>query len=282
MASPTKADWEDVRRTARYLRHRPRAPQIFKFEQEVGELSGFADSDWAGDKSSMKSTSGGALMWGRSLLKSWSTTQSTVALSSAEAELYALSKCAQQALSLTSLAADFKVRLSPVIHSDASAALAIVYRTGLGGKTRHVRVQYLWIQGAVQREELNVRKVASRENPADALTKHLPEEVLLRHARHFGFADLADGRGNAIDERIRCFAKHVNLAEQQRLFLSQALESGLASRGGDGRQVTYPGRICSVTSLPECADDPCLGQDPSPFWLKHPSDVLAQQKLSPR
>ena len=35
MASPTKADWEDVRRTARYLRHRPRAPQIFKFEQEV-------------------------------------------------------------------------------------------------------------------------------------------------------------------------------------------------------------------------------------------------------
>ena len=239
MSAPTEADWEELRRTARYLRYRPRAMQIFRFEALGSELSGYADSDWAGEKPSMKSTSGGALMWGNSLLKSWSTTQSTVALSSAEAELYALSKCAQQALSMTSLAADFKICVAPIIYSDASAALGIVLRSGLGGKTRHVQVQYLWIQGAVQREELRVRKVSSRENPSDALTKYLPEEAMQRHTQHFGFSfpdTSTDKDASQFVQRLRCFAKHVNLAEQQRQYLSSTLctDNGSASRGGIG------------------------------------------------
>jgi hypothetical protein len=82
-------------------------------------------------------------MWGTSLLTSWTSTQATVALSSAEAVLYAMSKCVQQALSIVSLAGDFRIHLSPTIFSDASAALGIAYRSGLGGKTRHGKVQYL-------------------------------------------------------------------------------------------------------------------------------------------
>ena len=69
----------------------------------------YADSDWAGDKVSRKSTSGGLLMIGGHLIKSWSSTQPVIALSSGEAELYALVKAASQAKGLCSLMADFCV-----------------------------------------------------------------------------------------------------------------------------------------------------------------------------
>ena len=77
-------------------------------------------------------------MWGSSLFRSWSSTQNTIALSSVEAELYAVSKCAQRALHLKSMGEDLGIVLKPLIRSDASAALGIAYRRGLAGKSRAV------------------------------------------------------------------------------------------------------------------------------------------------
>ena len=97
-------------------------------------------SDWAGERPEMKSTSGGWLMCGTSLLRSWSSTQNTIALSAAEAELCATSKRAQHALHLKSMGEDFGVVVEPLIRRNASAALGIACRRGLAGKTRHVQV----------------------------------------------------------------------------------------------------------------------------------------------
>ena len=95
---------------------------------------------------------------GGCLIKLWSSTQTTIALSSAEAELYAMSRCAQHALSLVSAASDLNIELHPTIHTDASAALNTAYRSGAGGRTRHVKVQYLLVQGAASRKDLRVAK----------------------------------------------------------------------------------------------------------------------------
>ena len=48
----------------------------------------------------------------------------------------------------------------------------MVHRRGFG-KTRHIDVQYLWIQQHVFEERLHVAKVGTDANPADILTKHL-------------------------------------------------------------------------------------------------------------
>lgn len=114
--------------------------------------------------------------------KTWSTTQAVVALSSGEAELYALTKGASTALGLSSLAADFGLELHLKIHTDASAAIGIVHRQGVG-KLRHVRVQYLWIQSKVQNGDLSVHKVNGKENPADLMTKHLSIAEVQKHLR---------------------------------------------------------------------------------------------------
>ena len=145
----------------------------------------------------MKSTSGGALKWGGSTLKSWSSTQTAMALSSAEAELYAMSRCVQQTASLISIARDFGIELSAAVHSDATAALGIACRRGLGGKTRHVKVQSLWIQDAVENRELEIGKVGTLENPADMLTKFLAHPVQTCTEAEFVFQAWEEQRGQS-------------------------------------------------------------------------------------
>ena len=45
------------------------------------------DSDWAGDVNNRRSTSGGLILLGGHLIQHWSKLQSTISLSSGEAEL---------------------------------------------------------------------------------------------------------------------------------------------------------------------------------------------------
>ena len=73
-----------------------------------------------------------------------------------------MSKCAQHALHLKSMGEDFGIVLKPLIRSDASAALGIAYRRGFAGKTRHVQVQYLWIQQEVANEHVKIQNPLMR------------------------------------------------------------------------------------------------------------------------
>ena len=122
---------------------------------------------------------------GQHCLKTWSSTQATVALSSAEAELYALTKGAAQGLGMMALLHDFGLTVSVTVHTDASAAIGIVRRAGLG-KLRHLNVRYLWVQDQVKRERLWLEKVAGADNPADLATKHLSADVMRKHLESLG------------------------------------------------------------------------------------------------
>ena len=76
-------------------------------------------------------------MRGRHLVKHWSPTQGTVTLSSAEAELHGICKGASISMGLTSVAADLGFNWSLRIKTDATAAIGITRRRGLG-KIRHL------------------------------------------------------------------------------------------------------------------------------------------------
>ena len=158
MSKPATLDWLKFKRVARYLAGAPRYVQKYAWQHPKTLVNAYADSDWAGDKVSRKSTSGGLLMIGGHLIKSWSSTQPVIALSSGEAELYALVKAASQAKGLCSLMADFGFETQISVHTDSTAAIGIVHRRGLA-KTRHIEVQYLWAQDNVNRKMMKVEKV---------------------------------------------------------------------------------------------------------------------------
>ena len=87
MSKPAKGDWQKLIRLGRYLKGAPRCVLEYRWQDPTVAPSGYSDSDWAGGRRTGKSTSGGLIMMGRHLVKSWSRTQDSVTLSSAEAEL---------------------------------------------------------------------------------------------------------------------------------------------------------------------------------------------------
>ena len=88
-------------------------------------------------------------MWGLHLIKSWSTVQSVIALSSGEAVYCRIAKGASWGLGLQSALQDFEVERGIAIQSDATAANAIASRRGLGN-ARRIEVCQLWLQERVR------------------------------------------------------------------------------------------------------------------------------------
>ena len=124
-------------------------------------------------------------MRGNHCVKTYSSTQSTIALSSAEAELSGLVTGATHALGLKSIARDLGIHLDVVLWSDASAAIGIARRKGLG-KVRHLDVADLWIQDKLRAHELELHKVAGPSNPADMLTKYVDKNTIAKHLERLG------------------------------------------------------------------------------------------------
>ena len=158
MAQPTEADMVLLKHLCRYLRGRPRLVQkIPGTGTRAWELQVFVDSDWAGCRRTRKSTNGGCMLLNGVCMKSWSTTQAVVAISSGEAEYYAALKGASLALGFRSMAADLGEDVKIVLRSDSSAAPGIGGRQGLG-KLRHLETCYLWLQDMLSQERLSIRK----------------------------------------------------------------------------------------------------------------------------
>jgi hypothetical protein len=180
MSAPTVRDQEALKRLARYLLGKPRVVFHYAWQRAPESLDVFTDSDWAGCVKTRRSTTGGALLRGRHVLKTWSGTQATIALSSAEAELIAAVKGAAEGLAVRSLVRDFSRNCALRVHVDSSAAIGICRRTGVG-KVRHLDTRLLWVQELVRDGTIEVIKVAGTENPADLMTKHLAADLISAH-----------------------------------------------------------------------------------------------------
>ena len=182
MASPTRGSWKGLLKLGKYLKNHCRSGYSYQYQDSPKELTVWTDTDYAGCKRTRKSTSGGVVMLGSHLIKSWSSTQSVVALSSGEAEYYGMVKGASVALGLQSVLKDFNIECSITLKSDASAAIAISNRRGLG-KVRHIEVCQLWLQDKVRRGDIKVVKVGTHDNVADALTKYVSQDIMAMHMR---------------------------------------------------------------------------------------------------
>ena len=191
MSKPDTGDQAALKRLGRYLLDKPRVIIYFPW-QEAELLTVMTDSDWAGCPRTRKSTSGGLVMRGRHLIKHWCATQATVALSSGEAELISLVRGASEGLGVQSLLRDLGVDSRATILTDASAAIGMCKRTGVG-KVRHLDTRLLWIQDKIRHGEIGLEKIAGLQNPADALTKYLGSDALLEHMARAG-CWLAEGR----------------------------------------------------------------------------------------
>ena len=92
MAKPLRLHMHKLRRLGRYLIKHPREVWNFEFQMAPKELVVFTDSDWASDTRTRKSMSCYVEMFGKHMIEASCARQATVALSSGEAEYYALTR----------------------------------------------------------------------------------------------------------------------------------------------------------------------------------------------
>ena len=91
-------------------------------------------------------------MIGAHVIRTWSSTQPSVTLSSGEAEFYGLVKAAGAGLGHQSIMRDFGLETPVRVWTDSSAAIGISTRSGLG-KLRHLETHTLWVQKKVRTGE---------------------------------------------------------------------------------------------------------------------------------
>ena len=169
MANPTEADVIRLKRILRYLKGTPNMYICYPWQDPPKVVTGYGDSDWAGCRVSRKSTSGGAMFFGKHLIHHFSNTQTNVALSSAEAELNASVKVFCECICIKNMCEDVGIVCSIVVKTDSSAAKGIMTRRGCG-KIKHIAAKQLWIQEYVINGDVVVHKVPRNDNPSDAFT----------------------------------------------------------------------------------------------------------------
>ena len=113
---------------------------------------------------------GVALFIGAHLIKSWGRAQSSIALSSGEAELYAATMGGTELLGAGTLARELGMGdLALQLYIDASATKGSVSRTG-AGRLKHVETQHLWLQQHVKSGRITCTKIPRYDNTADMMT----------------------------------------------------------------------------------------------------------------
>ena len=119
-------------------------------------------------------------------MKPWSKTMGILALRRREFELASVVRAATEGLGLQSFLSDFDLCGHVAIKSDATAAIGMVHRLGIG-KVRHVAV------GDLCSGKIRVSKMSGLENPSDAQTKYLGPEPSLRHTKSCNWVPVDGG-----------------------------------------------------------------------------------------
>ena len=154
-------------------------------------------------------------MLGSHLLKSWSSTQGLVSLSSGEAEFYGVTKAAGIGLGFQSLLRDLGISMALRVWTDSTASIGICGRQGLG-KLRHIDTRSLWLQQKLRDGGIELWKVRGEVNPADIFTKHLSSEKRVTSLCRLLGCRYATGRADGAPSLKRA-------GETGRLFTAEAV-----------------------------------------------------------
>ena len=171
-------------------------------------------------------------MIGNHCIKAWAKTQSVIAKSSAESELYSVVKGATEGLGLITLCNDLGTDIGTRLNLDATAAKGILDRQGIS-KVRHIDVNVLWLQQQVAKKLIPLVKVDGTLNCADLLTKHLVTHVQQRHIEMMQM-DFRDGRAQAAAQ-----LHSVEALQPQGEFLEDGGCDKWSERGDQGRWVRW-------------------------------------------
>lgn len=183
--NPGPKHWGAVKRIFRYLNGTMNLKLHYGGTKDT--ITGYSDSDWAGDLDKRRSTSGfvftmsgGAISWN-------SKRQATVTLSSTEAELISAVICIQEAIWLRSLNKEiFDMNDGIKIYLDNKGAIQNLKNNNISSRTKHVDIKLKFIMEKINGNEIEICYLSTTEMPADILTKAVGGAKLIAHLPKMG------------------------------------------------------------------------------------------------
>jgi hypothetical protein len=159
-----------LRETDHVLSYLARNPSLgLTYTAEQTRLLGYADASWE----TAHSTSGWVVLWQCAALTWGSRKQKSIALSTCEAEIIALSEAAKDVVYLRKLVKGLDARepTPSSLSTDSQSARDVSYNPEHHDRMKHVERRHFYVRDMVENFELVVPFVPTKENPADFFTK---------------------------------------------------------------------------------------------------------------
>ena len=171
--NPDDGDWVMVKHVLRYVKGTLEKKLCYSKSDSGLWLSGHSDSDWGSSLEDRRSTTGYVFTLNPNGPPiSWkSKKQTTVALSSCEAEYMALAAATQEALFLHQLLDRFLQQQSVSIYADNQGTISLASRRATEKRSKHIDIRYHFLREKVASGFLKLIYVPSEDNIADMMTK---------------------------------------------------------------------------------------------------------------
>jgi Reverse transcriptase (RNA-dependent DNA polymerase) len=159
--------------------------------QNTNIFHGYSDAAYA-DTDDYKSTSGYVFIVGEGAVTWRSKKQSTIALSSTEAEYIALSEAGREACWLRNLYSElgYTQKFPNLIKGDNDGSIAMARNPQFHKRAKHIATQWHWIRDLVQKEIITIESCRDPEQTADVLTKPLARPKHQKHLREMGLVTI--------------------------------------------------------------------------------------------
>ena len=150
-----------------------KSPWIFYKAKSDLDLIGFTDSDWAGDSTDRKSTSGYVFMLAERPISWSSKKKSAIALSSTETEYRGVVNATTQCLWLQGLLGEcgFEPEYSTTIYCDNQSTIQICKYPVQKQRTKHIEIHMHYIRELVHDGTIHLLFCSSSEQVAHIFTK---------------------------------------------------------------------------------------------------------------
>jgi hypothetical protein len=148
------------------------------FSGDLSPLVGYSDADWAGDIDTRRSTSGYVFGIGTGPISWSSKRQSTVSLSTYEAEYIGQTQATKEAIWLRNLLAeiaDMGERDIPttVIYGDNQGSIALAKNAKFHGRSKYIDIQHHYVREKINDGTVELKYIETSRQIADGLTKPL-------------------------------------------------------------------------------------------------------------
>ncbi len=182
--NPTHGVWKLCQKIMRYLHITSDENLVLTCDSAIiGKLkvNMYSDADWAGDKASRKSISGGAIELSGSLVKWICKKQTMVTTSTMESEYVSASQVVQNAKGLWMLLHELDVGLRKEMNVkvDNQAAIKQIDDEGTSARVKHIDIKIKHVWNLKQSGEIKVEYLESAKMKADLMTKLVPSMRLM-------------------------------------------------------------------------------------------------------